>query len=159
MRRKFKKKIRPFDATKPLSESTSYDEDLDKIASKRWPLSEKSKPKRRGRFIGEETTDLKAKDLPWKSWVWHPEARVGNEKEKGFVGPPKGDWLKHGASRYPGKNKHGKRGQITKHPGHDTYWKTVIGETLAGNYIYLDKKDKVEYSKPAWWLGGKRKAQ
>ena len=142
---------KPFSPKKPLSKSSSYDKDLGEVARKRWPLNPKSKPKRR---VKDETvTDGEA----WDAWVWHPEARPKREKRKSFVGPPRGDWLEHGSSRYPGKNKFGKRGQILKHPKHNTYWKTVLGEASVGNAITYDKKTNHNYSNPAWWLGGRKK--
>ena len=149
MRHKFKKKIRPFDPTKPLSKSSSYDAELGERARREFPLDPKSKPRRRGRGAGETVAVGDA----WDAWVWHPEARVGNEKKKGFVGPPKGDWLTHGASVYNLPNKFGKRNQILKHPEHKTYYKTVLGELGQRRAIIYDEETNRQYSKPAWWMG------
>ena len=129
---------KPFDPKKPLSESSSYDEELGGVARKKWPLGPETKPKRRGKFKGEtvEGGIKGSKDLPWDSWVWHPE---------------KEDWLAHGSSIYPGKNKFGKERQVVKHPEHGTYWKTISGELSQGNAITYDEDTNRYYSNPGGW--------
>jgi len=138
MSHKFKKKIRPFDPTKPLSESSSYDTELGEKARREFPLDPKSKPRRRGRGAGETVAVGDA----WDAWVWHPEARSGA-----------GNWLTHGASVYNLPNKFGKRNQILKHPKHKSYYKTLLGELGQRRTAIYDKETNRSYSKPAWWLG------